>query len=227
VPIRRLWIPVGFLGAVLGIVVSLAMASLGQGKNKAAQTPGSGAAKAATPEPSDISLCTGASSVSSTEPRARIREPASTFCDAVVERSSSRVQFPTGPDQGLLRVSEPGIAHIHRGRQDYRLSSARNSVRRYCRRASKDLFLHRQGSDGRRNAERILDRDQGSRSVSLARQSCCDRPLQPTMGPQPEQEALTGNSPVHSNSPTSRHSSTSGRQPLWNRCTRCSDPEWN
>lgn len=66
-PIRRLWIPVGFLGAVLGIVVSLAMASLGQGKNKAAQTPGSGAAKAATPEPSDIPLCTGASSVSSTE----------------------------------------------------------------------------------------------------------------------------------------------------------------
>ena len=70
-PIRRLWIPVGFLGAVLGIVVSLAMASLGlglgQGKNKAAQTPGSGAAKAATAEPSDIPLCTGASSVSSTE----------------------------------------------------------------------------------------------------------------------------------------------------------------
>jgi hypothetical protein len=58
--VRNLSIPVKISTVVLGVVVLLAISSLGQAGNKTTPTPSRGAAK--TPQPGDIPLCSGASS---------------------------------------------------------------------------------------------------------------------------------------------------------------------
>jgi hypothetical protein len=66
VEMRRVSIPVRFLGAVPGMVVFLALVSLAQIRTKETQAPGAGVAKA-TPQASKIPPCNGAPSGSSAE----------------------------------------------------------------------------------------------------------------------------------------------------------------